>query len=91
MNKPIQVGDLVMVIRGRVCCGYITPQTGSAIFKVVGFRNVDGICSYCNAENSNLVNALGEGMDKGYDIRRLKRLDPDALKDETPTREELHA
>lgn len=88
-DKPISVGDLVMVVRPSTCCGSSFSGVGE-IFKVALIKHDSGHRSCCGKVES-VVRCLGEGHMLGYFIDRLKRLDPDALKDDVPADERVTA
>ena len=87
-DKPISVGDLVMVVLTAKCghgCGI------GGIHRVVGLEGIwDSVCGECDKPLGSYTFAMCDNG-KGYGLYRLKRLDPDALKDDVPTKEELHA
>lgn len=85
MDKPIAVGDLVMVVRS--CC----VENLGTVFRVAEIdwsrlyrcRHCGGVC--------NGIAVEGWGKDKnGAFLHELKRIDPDNLKDDVPERENLH-
>lgn len=76
MDKPISVGDLVVVVRGHVC-------------KCVGFKNLGRIfqvssmkqaektrCLGCKELTGAATLCFGDGNGKGYQSYRLKRIPP---------------
>ena len=79
-DKPIQVGDLVMVVRG--CCPH---KSFGVPWRVEGVVHKSGNCSVCHKEIPESPVAVGTFM---APLSWLKRLDPDALKDDVPTKEE---
>ena len=88
-DKPISVGDLVMVVRKNYCgCD----KGIGRIFRVAKidrsrFRNW---CIWCGVFSEPQDQAVStEGV--AAQLWRLKRIDPDALKDDVPTKEELTA
>lgn len=85
--KPIAVGDLVVVTYPAPCgC---TGGIGR-IFRVDEIAFHLGACRKCG--NIREVLAARNPIRKTWvDLPRLKRLDPDALKDDIPEREELTA
>ena len=85
----IKPGDLVMVVRGRECCGAV----GTAIGRVFRVRKIyRGPVNPCNECGSNADRTLAmEEELLGYAVSRLKRLDPDALKDDIHTTDEVTA
>lgn len=74
MDKPISVGDLVIVVRNQFCCPHPKPHVGKP-FVVTGFRIIKDACPRCG-DSRQLTAALGDGLQRGYDIRRLKRIPP---------------
>jgi hypothetical protein len=75
MDKPISVGDLVVVVSDRICCHNPEANYGET-FRVTRFRDATGEpCEGCG-DKSPQTNALGEGHKRGYDVRRLKRIPP---------------
>ena len=85
MDKPISVGDLVMVVRARECCG--NDDAVGLVFRVFDFKP-DFYCDRCGTQI--IRSASMDGWWRAG-LNRLKRLDPDALKDDMPEREELSA
>ena len=85
-DRPIQAGDLVMVVAPRTCC-----KTGNlgGVFKVGDiYTGRQGGCSFCGVISTEpLVRRAGEF--DGYQIRRIKRIDPPATGDSLPTRREM--
>lgn len=73
MDKPISVGDLVVVLRGQLCCGGTGASVG-AITTVSSIRSGRLRCEACN----DVVLGTGAFCSNGlsYDIRRLKRIPP---------------
>jgi len=92
-DRPIQKGDLVMVVKPSFCCG--TEDFISRIFTVAYVvMGAKGMCRHCGDISFNDTAATGEITSvgpEGCDIRRLKRLDPGNLSEEIPTKEELTA
>lgn len=88
MSEPIGVGDLVMVVRDRVCCHNPAAQYGLT-FRVLRFRNTGCYpCEDCG-DMTPLTNAVGEGIFAGYDVRRLKRIPPLGELEGQPTHEDM--
>ena len=90
MSEQIKVGDLVMVVRPYVCCGKSSTNMGE-VGKVVAILNILCRCPACHFFGKEQLAKLDISTGLGTEISRLKRLDPDALKDDVPTREELTA
>ncbi len=90
MSEPIGVNDLVMVVRPTKCgCarkGIGRPFVVERIM-VLDYRYV---CD-CGESRAGQVNALGAGMDTGYAVERLIRIDPPATDETTETPAELTA
>lgn len=93
-NKPISVGDLVMVV--QTCCTKSVAYYGVSFglpWRVEGIARIEARCPWCKAEYTGLF-AQRAKTSKGWDrapMHWLKRLDPDSLKDDVPTKEELTA
>ena len=85
-DKPIQVGDLVMVVRPTTCC--VGSARLGAILTVRALGKVFVQCA-CGAYDKQLNALLTE--DAWCEVVRLKRIDPDCLKDDIPDHEELTA
>lgn len=97
-DRPIQVGDLVIVIREYDC---LCKSTGIGIDKeremVLGhifrvgkiWRGVR--CYACGIGTEDLAYQPSDGRWVAAPRSILKRIDPDCLKDDEPTREELTA
>lgn len=95
-DRPIQVGDLVMVVRNgaRYCDCKIAPPAHTLRLGVV-FR-VGKIwpstsCMFCNTPIPQAAAQPDDGRWEVSALVRLKRLDPDALNESIPTKEELPA
>ena len=89
-DKPISVGDLVMVVRPTPCgC---SAGLGK-IFKVtiIDRSPLPNKCASCGQLFGPHDQARNRSERLGAALYRLKRLDPDALKDDVPTKEELTA
>lgn len=89
-DKPIQVGDLVICLRGHC----IHSEAGK-IFTVLALKASDETNRYCGACKKPIT---GFSMAKIVDLKYgwvpvswLKRLDPDALKDDVPSDERITA
>ena len=89
-EKPISVGDLVIMV--RACCEQSGIYLGS-IKIVEGICNSDlsGPCTNCGFRPIPPYAVMSMPSNNAVPFRWLKRLDPDALKDDVPTREELTA
>ena len=95
MDKPIAVGDLVIPIRLMLCgCeGKIgIPFVVCAIEKADGrgkHYSSSGGCGRQTYEVGTLIAVREDG--RTTEMRRLKRIDPDALLDDVPADEKLTA
>ena len=89
-DKPIGVGDLV-VVHGCLDCGH---RLG-LIFKVGAIRMHYGGGYHCNKCGRDLMWPGEVGAEHFHGglipLVCLRRLDPDALKDDVPMKEELTA
>lgn len=90
MSKPIEVGDLVMVVRGELCCNTMTPMIGH-IFKVAKIVQHLGRCGHCKSPPGITTNALASHHRYGFPIYRLKVIPPLAEAEETETTQEITA
>ena len=82
-DRPIQVGDLVMIVG---CTNQRMMQHLGKIGAVLAPSKF-----YDNAWLVEGAEFSTWGVPCSWRQRHLKRLDPDALKDDVPTREELTA
>ena len=70
----IKKGDLVMLVRDRSCCG--GGYGYGEIYTVTRIETKFNKCSYCGAIKTVTL-AAGDGHKRdGYNIDRLKKLDP---------------
>ncbi len=92
MDKPIGVGDLVMVVRPTPCCG-CTDSIGD-IFRVKWMGHLEGECCNCGDDS---VASEGPGADsdanndEGYLLSRLKRIPPLSELETVRTEDEVTA
>ena len=86
MSKPISKGDLVMVVRGCTC----GKTRLGRIYRVSYIQIRPCYCGYCGLSYA-LENVAMRDISSGMPLSWLKRLDPDALKDDVPSAEELTA
>ena len=90
-DRPIQVGDLVMVVRPTTCCG--NWAAAGDIFKVLALDFGPSGCRWCPRVSHNHFAIMSwsgpNDRPTSIELSRLKRLDPDALKDDVPTHREL--
>lgn len=91
MSEPIKVGDLVMVIKPKPCCGNGRP---GYIFTILEFRMADAnsVCCHCDVPVTG-IHATHAAMtgNLGVDIRRLKRIPPLSELEGEKRKEELTA
>lgn len=76
-ERPIQVGDLVQVIKAQPCCGSI--GTVGQVFVVKNIRQPRGggsSCSYCFAVSFKGLFAEGKQDGSLTHLSRLKRIPP---------------
>ena len=77
MNEPIEVGDLVQVVRGMPCCGATTKLMG-VVFKVSSLVDNEGTaCSSCGAivKKVDPTSVTGHPI-FAFQLSRLKRIPP---------------
>lgn len=79
----IQIGDLVMVVRPTECCKSL--KGIGKIFTVEKVSRSFARCSECGTLLYVFSAYFNE--DKGYPVKRLKKIDPPADGDEISTRE----
>lgn len=93
MENDIKAGDLVMVVRPRVCCGF---TSGLGFTFVAG--EIDSMPSLCNncekttSMPSTLCGGYGaNGLPFSVNLSRLIKIDPPAQPESTETRKEITA
>jgi hypothetical protein len=99
MSEQIKAGDLVIVVRGRSCCGTGTKYIGriKAVLKVgpVGYARfgVPWKCRNCQKEfdPATLIAVTNAKTGRGFMVDRLKKIDPPPIEQTTDTPEELCA
>jgi hypothetical protein len=78
MERPLQVGDDVIVIKGEPCCGDITHL--GLIFTISDISPGDGggnICNFCMTVSRDVVVWKGKGHERlGFYPHTVKRLRP---------------
>ena len=72
MNEPISVGDLVMVVKPKGCCGN-TNSIGK-IFTISDIQEGDNYCRSCNSIRNSLDAEVG--VDNWKEVKTLKRIPP---------------
>ena len=88
MDKPISVGDLVMVVR-PVNCGHSCGVGRAFIVRVIT-DCFSYQCGECSRGGGYSVGVEDEAKN-WYSIGRVKRIDPPALPENVDEREELTA
>ena len=74
MNKPINVGDLVVVVLPLQCCD--SKLHIGRIYQVSGFFVNGYQCRQYGASVDNVLVALVDGAFEGYAVSILKRIPP---------------
>lgn len=73
-DKPISVGDLVVVVRGTRCCG-VAGNIG-LVYRVALIRpEAHWHCTYCRSHEREPLVAAASHIN-GYQLSRLKRIPP---------------
>ena len=89
-DKPIRVGDLVMVVRGHECyAGYTFTVVRADDGRSDGIR-----CGGCNKFVFDIgpqAFVAGKGDPGNLPVSWLKRIDPPTISEDVPTGEEIHA
>ena len=86
MDKPISVGDLVQVVKPRVCCGDASGL--GKVFKVGGFHT-GSFCMACGIVAVDVAEIAGDF--RSCEISRLKRIPPLEELDDLKRDEEITA
>jgi len=73
MNKPISVGDLVVVVKPKPCCGQ---GALGMVFRVTAILTTPTRCLFCKTRNPLLLVAKGEADGLFVRFSRLKRIPP---------------
>ena len=88
MNKPISVGDLVVVVKASRCtCSF--PSTYGHVFVVRRIVSTKGICSACGALLPKELAAFDDDR-IGYGVHRLRRIPPLEELEGQRTEEKIH-
>lgn len=82
-ERPIAAGDLVMVV-GTSACGCAT-RIGGMVGLVVKIELPACVCSDCLERLPEVPRASTTMGDFWIPVRRLKRIDPPTIQDETTT------
>lgn len=92
VSGRIEVGDLVMIVRGHKCC---VAKAGGIPFRVTGFVEPRGggwYCEICNTNDAwNAETAVTGFRRANCPLSWLKKIDPPAIPESAPTKEELPA
>lgn len=71
MSEPIKAGDLVVVVKPRLCCG---DTSGLGRVFVVYDVHQGSYCQSCRTRYEGMV--AGIGLFVSCELTRLKRIDP---------------
>lgn len=74
MDKPISVGDLVMVVKPRLQCGCFS--TVGRIFQVIALVNRPTFCRECGKVDGTFYDMAIDHIGDGCPLFRLKRIPP---------------
>ncbi len=76
MSESIKVGDLVQVIKPKLCCGEVTPMLGRIFTVARTYTKSHGRCSFCGAVRSRcgVLMASSTHTTPGFHVERLKLL-----------------
>ena len=90
-DRPIQKGDIAVVIRATPCCN--SASSIGHIFTVEAIRNEKRHCIYCLRPFSGTVAIAANGEHKGQGclVSRIKRIPPLSESEGIETKEELTA
>ena len=93
-DRPIQKGDLVVVVRGTCSCGY--GKRIGLIYDVLEVRNSRHICGGCGRKTMQTVACTGmltgnPPLDLAIPLQGLKRIPPLSESEGIETKEELTA
>lgn len=92
-DRPIQVGDLVIIVRPTVCCG--NPRSVGRIFKILRVWTTGATCPCCQTRTSitgaRMTSKTSQTGFATIALSRLKRIDPPALTEETEIGERVTA
>ncbi len=83
----IKAGDLVVCIKGTICCGNNTYI--GRIFRVEGVINEERGCFYCGTSTGIAERALLNNGSSTLKLSRLIKIDPPSLQDNTEQSKEL--
>jgi len=94
MSDEIKSGDLVMVVRGLPCCGFMgLAHFGLTFIVTAVFPAPPGLsCKCCNAPASAAAPCVGANISGEADamlMSMVKKIDPPAEGDSLPTRRDL--
>ena len=77
MNDEIKVGDLVMVVKPKTCCG--SPKSIGRIHTVTGFYEICQ-CDACGYINHTTC-AMVDGKHEARPLSVLKKINPPPIKE----------
>ncbi len=88
MSGAIKAGDLVMVVRPTICCGYSghIGRTGTA--EMLPGHVVRVACTNCGHRDLSVASFFAIGL-VAYQASRLKKIDPPSEGDSLPTRRDI--
>lgn len=86
MSEPIKVGDLVVVVKPKECCGQVSEANGTA-FVVNGFSMGVWHCAWCGVPRQ--AELAHGGSYKRIETYRLKRIPPLSELEGQPTQEDM--
>ena len=86
-DKPIAVGDFVRV--AKTCCPTIYEHIGGKIGIVKEFDRVSWRCKYCGTSGREAKAVAFHLPYECAPVSWLKRIDPPALDEDVPEKEEL--
>ena len=86
-DEIIRAGDLVMVVRPRLCCGntegigkiYVAQDVGKYLL----------VCGSCKSRGWEIIATLGAAAVRGAVLARLKKIHPPSIDDAVERTEEL--
>lgn len=93
MSEEIKVGDLVMVVRGKMCCGEsacigLPFKVGEVVYWKSRHTT---ICAFCGEIEKSAWIACPEKSNRGFNFSQLKKINPPDEREFIRAREELTA
>lgn len=86
-DETIRAGDLVMIVRPRLCCGNTEGIGKIYVAQYVGKRFL--LCPSCKSRSWKIIAAIDSAATFGASPRRLKKIHPPAIDDAVERTEEL--